>query len=110
MRGPLLAPSGDPIPHQLVRFHATLDREGGGHGGCCLSVGEGGDYPTLEEALKDQLERGHGDICVCLMPGDHEFDGGAFTLVPEKQPTHLMIHGCGRGTRLHVRRRRCRCG
>ncbi len=98
----LLAPSGDPIPHQLVRFHATVDTDGGGHTGCCLTVGEGGDYPTLEEALKDQIERGSHDICLCLMPGDHKFEGEAVVLEPEKQPTNLAIHGCGRGSRLHV--------
>ena len=96
----LLAPSGDPIAHQVVRFHASLDRDRASGRGCCLSIGEGGDYPTLDEALKDQLERGNADICLCLMAGDHAFEGGSFT--PEKQPSRLSIRACGRGTRLHV--------
>jgi hypothetical protein len=99
----LLDPSGAAIPHQLVRFHATLDREGEGHRGCCLSVGEGGDYSTLEEALQDQIKRGNRDICLCIMVGDHVFDGGDFDVDPERD-THLSIRGCGRGSRLRVRR------
>ena len=96
----LLSPSGNPIPHQVVRFNATIDRQSGG-GGCCLSVGPGGDYPTLDEALRDLIGRGEADICLCLMAGDHLFQGGDFDVDPERR-AHLSIHGCGRGTRLRV--------
>jgi hypothetical protein len=98
----LLAPSGDPIPHQVVRYQATIDRdEGGGRAGCCLSVGPGGDFPTLDEALRNLLERGERDICLCLLATEHVFPGGEFAVDLERRVT-LSIHGCGRGTRLLI--------
>ena len=97
----LLAPSGDPIPHQVVRFHATIDRDQEASAGCCLSVGPGGDYPTLDEALVDLMVRlNERDICLCLMPGDHLFAGGSQNVDAEKLPMRLAIHGSGRATRL----------
>jgi Family of unknown function (DUF6519) len=95
----LLTPSGSPIPHQVVRFHATIDRDRGG--GCCLSVGPGGDYPNLDEALGDLIGRGERDICLCLLAGDHGFKGGSFDVETERL-AHLSIRGCGRGSRLRV--------
>ncbi|MGY1829103.1 DUF6519 domain-containing protein [Geodermatophilus sp. SYSU D01180] len=98
----LLAPSGDPIPHQIVRYQATIDRDtAGGRAGCCLSVGPGGDYPTLDEALGDLLRRGEPDICLCLMPGDHSFGGGDFGVETERR-VHLSVRGCGRATRMRM--------
>jgi Family of unknown function (DUF6519) len=97
----LLAPSGDPIPHQIVRFHATIDRNQADGGGCCLSVGPDGDFPTLDEALRELFERGERDICLCLMAGDHLFGGGEFSAEVERR-AHLSIHGYGRGTRLRL--------
>lgn len=45
-----------------------------GSNSCCKSVGVGGDFATLEEAFKillaDKQIRG---ICLCLMPGQHEW-------------------------------------
>jgi hypothetical protein len=101
----LLGPSGDPIAHQVVHFNATIDPDESGKAGCCLSIGPGGDYPTLDEALEDLIKRGERDICLCLRPGDHPFAGGRFALSLEKQPTHLSIRGCGRGARLQIQKR-----
>jgi hypothetical protein len=100
----LLAPSGDPIPHQIVRYHATIDRDqdGGGRVGCCFSVGPGGDFATLDDALRDMLGRGERDICLCLMAGDHFFGGGDVRVETERR-AHLSIRGCGMGTRLRVK-------
>lgn len=100
----LLTPAGVPIPHQVVTFHAILDAGGeGGSGrrGCCVSVGPGGDYETLDDALKNLLHGGQQNICVCLMCGDHKFGGGTFRFPPERA-LRLSLHGCGRGSRLHV--------
>ena len=99
----LLSPSSTPISHQLVRFDAILDRGGEAARGCCLSIGPGGDFPTLDEALADQLERGNSEICLCLMAGDHEFSGGDLEVEPERR-MHLTIRGCGWASRLRVRR------
>lgn len=97
----LVAESGDPVPHQVVRFHATIDRDEPRGRGCCLSVGPGGEFRTLDEALHDLTGRGELDICLCLMAGDHDFAGGDFTVGPERR-THLTIRGCGAATRLRV--------
>lgn len=99
----LLAPSSAPISHQLVRFDAILDRGGEAARGCCLSIGPDGDFPTLDAALADQLQRGDSEICLCLMPGDHEFVGGDLDVEPERR-LHLTIRGCGWASRLRVRR------
>jgi|GEM_PF-795762 len=49
-----------------------------GSNGCCKSVGEGGDYETIEEALKELLseEMKLTGICLCLMPGTHPWPAG----------------------------------
>jgi hypothetical protein len=124
VRAELLDPQGDPVPNQLVDFGADLSvaanvaytpgcadlqnahtvqealdllcrRPSGG--GCEVTVGEAGDFATLEQALKALLERGERDLCICLMDGEHRI--GALEV---KEPIHLKIRGCGRGTRVRV--------
>jgi hypothetical protein len=51
-----------------LRFTANL-RLGKG---CCVTVGEGGDFVTLATAITTLIERDHEEICICLLPGDHE--------------------------------------
>lgn len=68
-------------------------------GGCEVTVGEGGDFPTLTEALEALLEQGLRDICLCLLPGDHELEDA---LDVAEEGLHLSIHGCGPGTRLRL--------
>ncbi len=97
----LLSPAGTPIAHQVVEFNATLDA-GDGRRGCCWSIGPGGDYGTIGEALADLPGRGFLEICLCLMPGDHVFEGGGTAAPDDRQPATLSIHGCGRGARLVV--------
>jgi len=70
-------------------------------GGCRITVGkDGGVFPTLEEALKALLEKGERDICLCLLPGDHEFVGQL--IEPKDDGVHLCLSGCGHATRLHL--------
>lgn len=99
----LLSAAGIPIAHQVVRFHATIDADTGGRRGCCWSVGPEGDYSTIGEAVADLLERGVRDLCLCLMSGDHEFEGGPMEWPDKGGNAHLSIHGCGRGTRVRVK-------
>ncbi len=99
----LLSPGGAAIAHQAVRFHAILDRdEGGGSRCCCVSVGPGGDFETIEEAIDGLLARGERNICLCLIPGDHGV-GRIELKTQEKRGFHLSITGCGRGTRVGVK-------
>jgi len=69
-------------------------------GGCRVTVGEGGAFPSLEEALKALLEGGRRDICICLLPGDHEFQGRL--LEPKFKGTNISLAGCARNTRLRI--------
>ncbi len=45
-----------------------------GGGGCAISVGDGGTFPTLEEALKIFEDKPGSQISICLLPGDHVFN------------------------------------
>jgi hypothetical protein len=53
--------------HRLVIFTANL-RPGKD---CCVTVGEGGDFATLERAITTLLGLDAQEICICLLPGDH---------------------------------------
>ncbi|MEA3546862.1 MAG: hypothetical protein U9R66_04295, partial [Thermodesulfobacteriota bacterium] len=62
-------------------------------GGCRITVGNGGQFPTLEEALKVLLEEGMRDICLCLLPGNHEIPDAL-----EIKDAELSINICGCGS------------
>lgn len=80
---------------------ALCARTAGGGSGCRITVGkEGGLFATLEEALKTLLDKGARDICLCLLPGDHEFPGQQ--VAPKEDGVTLCLSGCGHGTRLHL--------
>ncbi|MDX6382648.1 MAG: hypothetical protein QOK48_221, partial [Blastocatellia bacterium] len=68
------------------------------HGGCCdVTVGKGGDFERLDEAIKKLVGSGQTDICICLLAGDHELGSG---LTIEGKGLRVKIVGCGRGSRL----------
>ena len=67
-------------------------------GGCCVTVGAGGDYPDLVTALKDLLERGEHSLCLCLLRGEHEFTGFDFEQEVSERELHIEITGCGGAT------------
>lgn len=80
---------------------ALCARPAGGGGGCRITVGkEGGLFVTLEEALKTLLDKGTRDICLCLLPGDHEFPGQL--VAPKDDGVTICLSGCSHGTRLHL--------
>ena len=66
-------------------------------GGCKVTVGEGGVFNTLEEAIKELQNRGQPHICLCLLPGRHRFGG---TWKKELDRFNLSITGCGAGTKV----------
>jgi hypothetical protein len=65
-----------------------------GAGGCEVTVGEGGMYGKLEEAL-EALE-GRSDVCIRMLSGEHE--------IPEsltiRDRANVRIKGCTPGTRI----------
>lgn len=90
----------------ITTVQAALDalcaRPVGSGGGCRITVGEGGRYTTLEEALKDLLERRERNICLCLLPGEHVYPGQS--IVPGIQGVKLCLSGCGPATLLYLER------
>lgn len=69
-------------------------------GGCCVTVGEGGDFPDLTTALKALLERGERDLCLCLLRGEQVFAGFDFEQPVDARGLHLEIKGCGAATHI----------
>ena len=96
----LLDHAGAPVAHQVVTFHATVqEAQGEGHG-CCTCIGPGGDFPTIEVAVRELLSRGERDLCLCLLSGDHVVEALEVQVDAKERPFHLMVHGCGRGSRV----------
>ena len=69
-------------------------------GGCCVCVGKGGDYERLDEALKELIEKGERDICICLLHGDQEIGGIDIESRPGDRDLNIEIVGCGPGSRV----------
>lgn len=67
-------------------------------GGCCVSVGDGGEFPDLETALKELLARGERRICLCLRSGRHAVGSIRLDLAPANEPFVLEIKGYGPAT------------
>lgn len=70
-------------------------------GGCCVTVGEAGEFPTLDRALRELLDRGERDICLCLLPGEHRLEDDL--VVDAQQEVNLLIHGSGPASRLSIK-------
>jgi hypothetical protein len=74
----------------------------GSGGGCRTTVGDGGEYPTLQEAVAGLLNEGETDLCFCLLPGDHAVDGPLVLTGDFEQSLHFSLEGCGPATRLRL--------
>jgi hypothetical protein len=72
-------------------------------GGCAVTVGKGGQYERLDEAINALLNEKQTDICICMLPGDHPVDGLDIAGV-DIPNIHLKIEGCGPGTRILVQK------
>lgn len=69
-------------------------------GGCAVTVGEGGEFATLDGpdgAIAQLRQRDVKDLCICLLPGDHQL---ADSIEVGDDNLNLRIAGCGRATRL----------
>jgi len=82
----------------VVTVHDALEKlcENTG-GGCEVTVGDGGDYPTLQEAL-ETLENS-AVICICLLAGTHTLSGGEVLV---KATESIAIKSCSVGSSLIV--------
>jgi hypothetical protein len=72
-------------------------------GGCCVTVGDGGDYPDLVTAIKELLERGERNLCLCLLSGEHVFGGFDFEAQVDERMLHIEVKGCGSATQVFWR-------
>jgi hypothetical protein len=94
--------SNDPLrpvtQPSTVRFTANLRAQEGG--GCCVTVGETGQFKQLDLAIKELLKEKRTDICICLMPGDHKLSGDLKIESPAERGVCLRIAGCGIASRL----------
>lgn len=72
-------------------------------GGCCVTVGAGGEFPDLVTAIKALLERGERDLCLCLLRGEHEFVGFDFDARDDERALYISIKGCGAATQVRWR-------
>jgi hypothetical protein len=63
-----------------------------GGGGCCVTIGPEGEYPTLDQAINDLRERGERDLCLCLRAGEHKL---LAPLGTQAKDLRIAIHGCG---------------
>jgi len=72
-----------------------------GSGGCCTTVGEGGQFATLDQAMRTLVEQGNQEICLCLLPGLHQFADDLRLTSPK--PAAVTIHGAGRATQVQLK-------
>lgn len=97
-------------------YHTVLTRA------CAVSIGEGGEYRRLDEALSTLIEQKKSDICLCLMPGRHSLEKSLFLkraggqsaemrspdemkedlvqTIEVPLDTHISIKGSGRGSKI----------
>jgi len=68
-------------------------------GGNYVTVGNGGQFQTIELAL-EALEEETSDIALALMPGDHDL--GGISIGSKGKSLHLSIVGLGGASRLHL--------
>lgn len=89
--------------------------------GCAVSIGEGGQYPRLEEALLQMIGQKKDVICLCLLPGRHYLEKslllkrsegrfsdlmnfqekkGIVRIIEIPESTHLCIRGSGAGSKI----------
>ncbi|HEV8579158.1 MAG TPA: DUF6519 domain-containing protein [Thermoanaerobaculia bacterium] len=76
-------------------LHLLCLRESSG-GGCRTTIGEGGEFPTLEEAVTAFKARGESRYCFCLLPGEHLLESSVLVMdAPPDKPFYFDIEGCG---------------
>ncbi len=71
-------------------------------GGCCVTIGETGAFPTPDIAIKELLGRGERRICLCLLPGEHRFGGLRLDPSSADRPLHIEIKSCGATATLQI--------
>ncbi len=68
-------------------------------GGCRVTVGKGGEFPTLREAIERLLAEDKTDLCFCLLAGKHRLERPIIIADP-RHTMHFTLCGCGMGSHL----------
>jgi len=71
-------------------------------GGCRTTIGEGGDFRTLKEAVDAFLARGETALCFCLLPGEHLVDKDILLAPVPGKLLHFSLEGCGPASLLRL--------
>lgn len=90
------APGGRAIEQpNFVKFTANIREASSGE--CCVEVGEGGQFATIQEAIEALRKAKKTSFCICLLPGDHP--AGSLVFADDdgvKIPRLCVrIEGCG---------------
>ena len=99
---PDLASATPPVATVQQAIDALCRRPSGGGRCCCVVVGPGGEFERLAEAVAALLERGESDLCLCLLPGDHDLPGWRVVNDDPRRRVNLKIAGCGPSTRIDL--------
>ncbi len=72
------------------------------HGGCSVTVGKGGKFEKLDDAVNKLLAEGQTNICICLLPGDHPLPNGIQIMPTDSKSRNInvKISGCGVQSRI----------
>jgi photosystem II stability/assembly factor-like uncharacterized protein len=96
LRVELIDSDGQVLQRQSFNASAAVPPAAGG--GCDVTIGKGGDFPTLDSGLLTRLlDRAGGSLCICFLPGAHEI--GAIE-TDGRGRFRLSLHGCGHASLL----------
>lgn len=80
-----------------------LCKVSGGSKSCSLSVGEGGDFATLDNALETLLADAQTtDVNLHLLQGTHVWSGLQLSRPDRAPDLHVKLSGCGMSSRVNV--------
>lgn len=82
-------------------LHLLCMHEGSG-GGCRTTVGVGGEFQTLKQAVDSFRARGETRLCFCLLPGEHLVAEPIVLTPVEGRQLHFSLEGCGPATLLRL--------
>lgn len=71
-------------------------------GGCRTTIGVGGDFPKLKDAVDAFLARGETNLCFCLLPGEHLVDEKIVLAPVPGKLSHFSLEGCGPASLLRL--------
>lgn len=70
--------------------------------GCRTTIGVGGDFPTLKQAIDAFLARDETRLCFCLLPGEHLVGEPIVLKAPAGRLLHFSLEGCGTASLLRL--------